>query len=199
MQEKDLLACARQGDNDAFEQLVAPYERKLYAVCLRMMGSPADAGDALQDAMVRIWRGLSSFEGQSQFATWAYRLTTNACLDALRKVKRRETTYLDALSEQGFEPAADSLHSPEELAVIQERRDAVMQALQELAPEARSVLVLRDIQGESYEAVAEATGTALGTVKSRIYRAREKLAAILVKKPELFDQPNVQRPEGRRA
>jgi len=192
MQEDTNLAKARQGDADAFEQLVIPYERKLYAVCLRMMASPQDAQDALQDAMLRMWRGLRDFDERARFVTWAYRVATNACLDALRKQKNRAASSLEALEEEGFLPA-DQTPSPEETVIQSSRRQAVRDALDELPPDARAALILRDIQGESYEQVAEALGLTLGTTKSRIHRAREKLAVLLAEKPELFEPDRVQR------
>ena len=191
MQEEAILIKARQGDADAFEQLVIPYERKLYAVCLRMMASAQDAQDALQDAMLRMWRGLQDFDERARFATWAYRVTTNACLDALRKQKKRLASSLEALQEEGYMPE-DPTASPEDVVIQNTRRQAVQDALAELPPDARAALVLRDIQGESYEQVAEALGLTLGTAKSRIHRAREKLAGLLAKKPELFDPDHVQ-------
>lgn len=204
MQEQDaqahaLLERAQRGDADAFEQLLAPYERKLYATCLRMMGTPEDAQDALQETMLRIWRGLSTFQTRAQFSTWAYRVAANTCLDAMRKKKLRVATSLDALTEQGFSPPENSAASPEERLLARARQEAVRHALQALPSEARAALVLRDLQGESYEAVAEATGTTLGTVKSRIHRAREKMAALLMKDAELFEKHRVQGEEGRQA
>lgn len=204
MQEQDaregvLLELAQRGDADAFEQLLAPYERKLYATCLRMMGSPEDAQDAMQETMLRIWRGLSSFQTRAQFGTWAYRVATNTCLDAIRKKKLRVTASLDALAEQGFSPPDNPAASPEEALLAQIRREAVLDALQALPSDARAALVLRDMQGEPYEAVAEATGATLGTVKSRIHRAREKMAKLLMKDAELFEKRRVQGEEGRQA
>jgi len=191
MQEGAILAKARRGDTDAFERLISDYERKLYAVCLRMMASPQDAQDALQDAMLRIWRGLPEFDERARFATWAYRVTTNACLDALRKKKTRSASSLEALEEQGYLPE-DPSASPEEIVITDSRRQAVQEALSMLSPDARAALLLRDIQGESYESVAESLGLTLGTVKSRIHRAREKLAGILAGNPELFERDSVQ-------
>ncbi len=198
MQEEALLSRARSGEADAFEQMLAPYEKRLYAVCLRMLGSPEDAQDALQETMLRIWRGLSAFDGRAQVGTWAYRIATNTCLDMLRKQKNRAAASLDALAEEGFSPA-DPSESPEEAMIAASRAEAVREALEALPPDSRAALVLRDMQGESYEAVAEALGLALGTVKSRIHRAREKLAGQLARKPELFEMEYVQRNEGRRS
>ena len=197
MQEGAILVKARRGDAEAFERLVTPYERRLYAVCLRMMASPQDAQDALQDAMLRLWRGLPDFDARAQFATWAYRVTTNACLDALRKKKTRAAVSLEVLEEAGY-PLENPAASPEDAVIESSRRAAVQEALAELPPDARAALVLRDIQGESYEQVAEALGIPLATVKSRIFRARQKLAGILAGKPELFDPDRVQGNEGRR-
>ena len=128
MEEGAILAKARRGDADAFERLVTSYERKLYAVCLRMMASQQDAQDALQDAMLRMWRGLPDFDERARFATWAYRVTTNACLDALRKQKNRAASSLEALEEAGYLPE-NPTSSPEETIIRSERRQAVWDAL----------------------------------------------------------------------
>ena len=198
MEEREVLRQAQRGDAQAFEQLATPYERRLYAVCLRMMGSPESAQDAMQDGMLRLWRGLAGFQTHAQFGTWAYRVMTNACLDALRKQTIREASSLEALEDVGFSPP-DPGQTPEEALEAADRRQAIQDALQALAPDARAALVLRDIQGESYEAAAEALGVSLGTVKSRIHRAREKMAALLAQNTELFGRSPVQPDERRRS
>ena len=196
--EITLISRIQGGESDAFEELVAPYERKLYAVCLRMMGAAEDAADALQETMLRLWRGLPDFRTEAQFSTWAYRVATNTCLDALRKQSRRPATSLEALEDEGFTPP-DASQTPEEALLSNARQEAVEKALAQLPPDARAALLLRDMQGRSYEEVAQALGITLGTVKSRIHRAREKVAAMLMENAELFGRGGVQQNEGRHA
>ncbi len=198
MDEHTLIARARQGDADAFEALVAPYERRLYALCVRMLGTPEDAQDALQDAMLKLWRGLGAYEARSAFGTWAYRIATTACLDALRKRKLRSAPSLEAMMDAGYAPT-DPTPSPEQALEAGERQRALSAALMHLDPDARAALILRDLQGEPYEEVARILRISLGTAKSRIHRAREKITKLLLREPELFARSTVQQSEGRDA
>ncbi len=198
MDEQTLIARAKRGDADAFEALVTPYERRLYALCVRMMLVPEDAQDALQEAMLRLWRSLASYEARAGFGTWAYRIAANACLDALRKRKLRATPSLEAMMDAGYAPS-DPTPSPQQALEADERQRILSGALAELEPDARAALVLRDLQGESYEQVARILRISLGTAKSRIHRAREKIARILREESELFARSAVQHSEGRDA
>lgn len=190
--EQELIQRASGRDEDAFDLLMTPYEQRIWATCLRMMGNEQDAADMLQEAMLRIWRSLGSFAGQSSFATWMYRVTTNVCLDGLRKRKTGREYSLNALSESaGFDPR-DPEPGPEERAEQTARAEAIERALDVLSPELRAAFVLRDLQGETYDAVAQALGVSLGTAKSRIHRARLQLAKQLRGHAELFMAANVQ-------
>ena len=197
-EESRLLARARRGDPDAFERLVAPYERKMYALSLRMMGDPEDARDAAQDAMLRIWRALPDYAERASFATWVYRVTSSACLDALRKRKLRAHESLETMVDEGFSPASGEA-GPEAALMAQARSERLAQGIDALPEDLRAALVLRDVQGERYEDVAQALGVSVGTVKSRIHRAREKLCAFLMQSPELFGARHVQRDVGKEA
>ncbi len=175
-------------DAARFEQLAAPCEKQVYFVCLGMMGNEQDAQDCAQEAMLRAFRAFSRFRREATFATWLHRIAVNACLDALRK--RKESLSLDALSDIGFEPTADT---PAPYARMEEadRKKALRAALLQLPAELRAALILRDVQDMPYEEVAKALKLPLGTVKSRINRARTKLREILSQNRELFEKASV--------
>ena len=161
------------------------HEGRMYAVAFRMCGNREDAQDCLQEAMIRIYRAMNTFKGQSSFSTWVYRITMNSCLDELRRRKSRQASSLDAMLEVGFSPS-DEDDTPERYSLREEQKRALERAISELPDDMRSAVVLRDIQGLSYEEIAEALSTNVGTIKSRISRGRERLRQILVKEPELF-------------
>ena len=185
LDEHELIQKAGRGDAYAFEQLMAAHENKMYAVALRMCGNREDAQDCLQEAMVRVYRALSGFKGQSSFSTWVYRITMNSCLDELRRRKNRMTSSLDAMLENGFAPSDDG-DTPEQSSLRSEQRRALERAIRELPEDMRAAIVLRDVQGLSYEEIAQALEANVGTIKSRISRGREKLRGVLLEQPELF-------------
>ena len=166
-----LVSAAQQGDQRALDQLLRREQPRIYAVCRRMTGDDADALDATQEALVAIVRGLARFDGRARFSTWAYRVATNACLDELRRRKRRPTPVDDELHPE--QPVAGG--EPETADRVADRL-ALDAALARLSPEFREVVVLRDVAGMDYAAIAETTGLPPGTVRSRIARARGQLA-----------------------
>ena len=188
--EKDLIARAADGDASAFNQLMEMHERRMYAVALRMCANREDAQDCLQEAMLRVFRAIGSFKGQSTFSTWLYRITMNTCLDELRRKKNKQSSSLDNLLDQGWAPT-DTGTSPEKHAMMRELRGHLAKSIQELPEDMRAAIVLRDIQGFAYDEIASMLDTNVGTIKSRISRGREKLREILSKKPELFDTHSV--------
>lgn len=190
MNEEKLISRAAKGDASAFNELLGLHEKKMYAVCIRMCANQEDAQDCLQEAMLRIYRSISGFKGQSSFSTWIYRVTMNTCLDELRKKKNKQTTSLDGLLDTGWSPS-DDYDTPEHHAIEDERKKAIRGAIAELPEDMRSVIVLRDIEGFSYDEIAVMLGINVGTIKSRISRGREKLREKIRKKPELFDRLNV--------
>ena len=185
LNEQDLVKRARSGDERAFEQLMEAHESRMYAVSLRMCGNREDAQDCLQEAMLRIYKAMSSFKSQSSFATWAYRITMNTCLDELRRRKVRTSASLDAMLETGWAPS-DETDTPEHHALRSEQRRALEKAITDLPDDMRAAIVLRDVQGFSYEDIARILETNAGTIKSRISRGREKLRDYLTAQPELF-------------
>lgn len=177
--ERENIARAAKGDANAFEMLMGAYEKKIYALCLRMMGNPHDGEDAAQEAMLRIWRTIGQYRFESAFSTWVYRVTASCCMDAIRKCQRHEQPSLEEMGEaSGFDPA-DGGETPQEQTERKETRSAIQQAIAAVPEGMREVFLLRDVHGLSVEETAQALQIAQGTVKSRLARAREKIAAEL--------------------
>lgn len=185
-----LLRRACKGDVQAFEELMQSHESRIYAIALRMMGNREDAQDCAQEAMVRIYRAMGSFKGQSALATWIYRITMNTCLDELRRRKARKVTSLDSLVDTGWSPT-DTGDTPEEHGLRVEKQNALNQAIQSLPDDMRAAIILRDVKGYSYDEIASILDANVGTIKSRISRGREKLREILSKQSELFGRTAV--------
>lgn len=188
--EQDMIERASRGDAAAFNQLMEQHERRMYAVALRMCGNREDAQDCLQEAMLRVYRAIGGFKGQSSFSTWVYRITMNTCLDELRRKKNRQNTSLDNLLDMGWSPA-DETNAPEKQAMRSELRRNLNRAIRELPEEMRAAVVLRDIQGFSYDEIARMLEINVGTIKSRISRGREKLREKMKENAELFDTADV--------
>ena len=181
--ERELVSRARTGDTAAFEQLMLDSQDRVYTLCLRMTGNREDALDLAQETFLNAWRGLSSFQGNSSFSTWVYRLASNACIDFLRKRKRRqqgESPHSLDDEEAPLPEPADPRGSPEEELERRELRRAVERGLQALPDHHRQVLVMRELSGMSYQEIGAVLDLDLGTVKSRIARARLALKKFLV-------------------
>lgn len=189
-EEKRMIERASGGDPEAFNRLMEQHERRMYAVALRMCANREDAQDCLQEAMLRVYRAIGSFKGESSFSTWVYRITMNTCLDELRRRKNKQSASLDDLLDEGWAPA-DDRSSPEKHAMRAETARTLRQTIQELPEDMRAAVVLRDIQGYTYEEIAQILDINVGTIKSRISRGREKLREKLREKPELFDTADV--------
>ena len=184
MTEQELVRAAAGGDTEAFARLVRTYENKIYSLAFRMCGSADDASDIAQEAFLAAWRGLPSFRGDSGFATWLYRLTSNVAIDYLRRQKKQRGDMSLDDEELGLD-AVDTGPGPQDAAERTEVRSVVAAGLQELREGHRQVLVLREIQGLSYEEIADVLEVEMGTVKSRISRARSALRKILLQKGNL--------------
>ena len=180
MTEKELIRAAGRGDEGAFEELVRAYEKRVYHLALRMCGNEEDAYEVAQEAFLGAWKGLRFFRGESSFSTWLYRLTSNAAIDFLRRQRRQGADGPSLDDEDTFVEVADPSPSPHQQAETLELRQALVQGLDTLSPEHRQVLLLRELQGLSYEEIAACLELDLGTVKSRIARAREKLRKYLL-------------------
>ena len=190
------LRAAQRGDVAAFNTLVVVYQRQLYNVCYRMLGNAEDAADATQDALLSAFRSLKTFQGPADgLKAWLLRIAVNACYDQLRRRQRRPADSLEALSgTHGHDPdqdtsmadrLADPGPGPEQHSLGSETARVIQDAIDRLAPEQRMTVVLCDVQGLSYEEAARAMSVELGTVKSRLSRARAQLRDLLSQKGEL--------------
>ena len=190
MTEQQLVARAKAGDDEAFAQLMRDNEKRIYNLTLRMTGNPDDAMDLAQEAFLNAWRGLKFFKGDSAFSTWIYRLASNACIDFLRRQKRRQDISAPMpVDEEDDTPPdiPDDRFRPEQALERQELRNAVSAGLNQLSDEHRQVLVMREINGLSYQEIADILDLEAGTVKSRIARARNSLRKILLEQGNFFD------------
>jgi RNA polymerase sigma-70 factor (ECF subfamily) len=164
-----LVAAAQAGDRAALEALLRRHADRLHAVCRRITGNDADAADATQEALLALVRGLPRFDGRSAFSTWAFRVATNACLDELRRRRRRPEPTADEDLDRGSDPDVAGLDA------VGDRAD-IDAALATLRPEFRAAVVLRDLVGLDYAEIAEVLDVPAGTVRSRIARGRAVLA-----------------------
>lgn len=178
-EEAATVELAIQGDPRALDQLIGLYEKRVYNIALRVMGNEHDAYDAAQETLIKIYTRIGSFRRQSAFSSWVYKLTVNTCIDLLRKNKKKTVSF-DAITETGVSFCDESIFSNPEAVVANDRLGArIQQALMALDYDQRIVVVLKDIQGFSYEEISQIVGISLGTVKSRLFRAREKLKQML--------------------
>ncbi|MEG0585124.1 MAG: sigma-70 family RNA polymerase sigma factor [Christensenellaceae bacterium] len=176
MHENEWIKTAQKGDNDAFCELISTYESKIYNIAYKFMRNTHDAQDAAQEAIIKMYANLSKFHFNASFSTWMYRVVANTCLDLLRKQK----------SSVPIEDYADFMISkegnPDEKAINHELRHNIRQALKLLPQKYMEIIVLRDVQGLSYEEVSKILKLSDGTVKSRLSRGRQKLKNILIEK-----------------
>lgn len=187
MDERALISAARKGDRRAFNQLVLHYQGLAYNVAYRILGDPDAAADATQDAFFSAYRAMPKFRG-GIFKSWLLRIVTNACYDQLRVKQRRPTSSLDDLPIEADHTyyLKDSAEQPDEYVERQELNRFIEAGIATLPLEQRTVLVLSDVQGMSYEEVADVLNISLGTVKSRLSRGRAKLRDYMWQKGELL-------------
>ena len=181
-----LVARSREGDLTAFNALVAAHQDGVYNLCLRMLASPQAAEDATQEVFLAAYRNIQRFRG-GVFRAWLLRIAANACTDELRRRRRRPQISLDADDSAGSAfDLPDTSSSPEEWALRREMVSHIQAALMRLPTDQRAAVVLRDVQGLSYEETAEILDVSLGTVKSRLSRGRARLRGFLLEERELL-------------
>ncbi len=178
-----LVERAQGGDQQAFDQLVSKYQRKLGRLLSRFIRDPAEVEDVAQEAFIKAYRALPSFRGDSAFYTWLYRIGINTAKNYLVSQGRRAptSTDFDADEAEGFEDAAQlrDINTPESMLMSKQIGETVNAAMEALPEELRTAIVLREIEGHSYEEIAQMMNCPIGTVRSRIFRAREAVAAKL--------------------
>jgi len=172
-QEKELIARAREGDKDAYRLLVETYQDRVFGLALSMVRNREQAEDLTQEIFVKAYFGLESFKGDSAFFTWLYRISSNACLDFLRKHRLPEVSLDQPLGDNESATREQTLPAPRGERPEAALEEDISRLLELVSPEQRLVLSLREIEGYSYEEIGEIMKCAVNTVKSRINRARE--------------------------
>lgn len=182
-QDRELIARAQNGDTDAFRSLVERHQRRAFSIALGLVRDENDAREVVQEAFLRVYRGLDSFHGGSSFFTWLYRIVTNLSIDLMRKPSRRETELTDRhdLGEDRDTPFLARIDGADPADVVKRREIAerIQAALDALPPYHRGVILMREIQGMSYEEMAQAMNVSKGTIMSRLFHARQKLQRAL--------------------
>jgi RNA polymerase sigma-70 factor (ECF subfamily) len=177
--DRGLVRAAQKGDDQAFRQLVERYQRRIYQLALGMTKDPDDAMDIAQETFVRVHKYLPSFKGDSSFFTWTYRIATNLCLDAQRKKSRMERVDAEegdeAEIEAAMDPPSHALAGPQRQALNEELKGKIDEALAGLSANHRAILLLREVDGLSYEELAKVLDIRKGTVMSRLFHARLKM------------------------
>ncbi|MEP6699148.1 MAG: sigma-70 family RNA polymerase sigma factor [Verrucomicrobiota bacterium] len=183
--ELDLVKQCQAGDTEAFDQLVGRYRTRVFGMIYNMVHNEQDAWDLAQDSFLKAWKSIARFRGQSSFYTWLYRIVTNVTIDWLRKkqVKGSGTEFNDEVQLREIDPAsrtvprADAL--PHQRMERREIRTRIDQAIQQLSPEHRAVILMKETEDMQYHEIAEALGCSIGTVMSRLFYARKKLQNLL--------------------
>jgi len=190
--DRELVARAQKGDRQAFRSLFERYSRRAYSLAFGVVRNPDDALDVVQDAFIKAHRHLDKFEGQASFYTWLYRIVMNLAIDHLRKNRRQKTVdFSDAAMDEGG-LGEDSLipriigGNPGRSLMDKEIRERIGVALDELSENHRAVLVMRELEGLSYEEMAQAMGCSKGTIMSRLFHARRNMQKRLV---DLYERP----------
>lgn len=196
MTDELTLRRAQKGDAQAFERLVTPHEQTIWRVCWHYTHHQEDAKDCMQEAMLKAWRAIGQYRGDCALETWLYHIAATVCLDFLRrKARLPQTESSDEMAEDGLQPVDDS-PTPDEAALHAESNAQLRAAIDNLPGDMRTVLILYALEGQPYEAIAQATNTAVGTVKSRLSRARQKIAKFLSESGNKTASPSSDRVKG---
>ncbi|MCC8169008.1 MAG: sigma-70 family RNA polymerase sigma factor [Oscillospiraceae bacterium] len=187
MSETELIRLCQEGDMDAFNTLVEKYQTQVINIAYGMLSDKEDACDAAQEAFVKIYKSIGSFKGKSALSTWIYRIVSNVCNDMLRKRRRNANTVSISVQDDSKDmEITDSAPTPEELLELSEQQRILRTAIAELSAEYREIITLSDIEQLRYEEISEILKCPVGTVKSRLNRARNALKKKILKNRELF-------------
>lgn len=190
LEDRQLIERCRSGDREAFDELVRRYEKQAYNLAYRLSGNYDDASDVVVEAFVRVFQGLHTFRGEANFGTWLHRVVVNTFLDMRKRSKGRQNVSLEEQLELDGDTFTrrieDTSPGPEELVEKEEREEVLQRAIAQLPPERRILIVLYHFENLSYEEIAQMLNLPVGTVKSRLNRARLALREILQPSRELF-------------
>lgn len=183
-EDRELISLAKNGDQAAFRKLVERHQRRAFAIAMGLVRDENDARELVQEAFLRVYRGLDTFQGGSSFFTWLYRIVTNLAIDLMRKPGRRDAELLDdqaADEERSDFPLVSRIDGADPIDVMRRREIAgrIQAALDALPPYHRGVILMREVEGMSYEEMAQAMGVSKGTIMSRLFHARQKLQRAL--------------------
>ncbi|EOC99854.1 RNA polymerase sigma factor [Caldisalinibacter kiritimatiensis] len=189
MEDKEykLIKKCKKGDINAFQELIKKYDKTAYNIALKMLKNPEDAMDMSQEALIKIYKSIKTFNYKASFSTWLYRIVVNTCLDFLRKKKEKVYSLDNPIKVEDNEinrEVKDESNTPENILDKQITKELIHQCINELDDIYKTVIILRDIQGFSYEEIGNILDCSLGTVKSRISRARKKLKELILAKKE---------------
>lgn len=184
--DDELISSFKEGDTSAFQELVLKYEQRVYNHCLRMVNDEVESYDLTQEVFLKVFRKIKNYEHTYSFYTWLYRITVNCCIDFLRRKKRHiqgislSGNIHDDSSEAGKEQdIPDHTFIPEDALVNKELSEVLQAAINQLSEKLRSIIILKEVEGFSYDEIAEVLECSRGTVKSRLFRARERLKDLL--------------------
>jgi len=192
--EEKLIKKAQKGTRKAFEKLILQHEDHIYAIALKVLKNEADAYDAAQEICLKIYQKIDQFKFESAFSTWVHRLAVNTAIDEYRKLKRKlqkEYSYDQPITEDGGtmkDFIQDTGDTPESNLVRQEQIQMVWEALEKLKDEQKNIIIMKDLQGQSYQEISESLQINMGTVKSRLARSRIALKNVL---QDMWEQSNV--------
>lgn len=193
--ENQLIKEAKKGNVEAFEELIKQSQKRVFNIAYKMMGNYDDANELAQEAFIKAYKSIKKFKGNSLFSTWIYRITTNVCLDELRRRRNKKTISLDEEIKYNDGEIKwqikDESPGPEKIFGEKEFKRLVNQYIESLPVDYKTVIILRDIQGFTYKEIAEILNSPEGTIKSRINRARKALRDILKDKKELLNKEYV--------
>jgi RNA polymerase sigma-70 factor (ECF subfamily) len=182
-EDRELIQRAQQGDKAAFRRLVERHQRRAFAIAMGLVRDENDARELVQDAFLRVYKGLGSFQGGSSFFTWLYRIVTNLAIDLMRKPGRRDAELVDgqSIDESTDFPLISRIDGSDPMDVMRRQEIAarIQSALDALPPYHRGVILMREVEGMSYEEMAQAMGVSKGTIMSRLFHARQKLQRAL--------------------
>lgn len=186
--DDDLIEKSKAGDLNAFEALIARYEKKVYTIAFRFMGNQDDAKDLAQEAFIRVYKSLNNFRGESSFLTWLYHIISNLCKDELRKQQKKKTISLEIVRETKKNSPTASVNLPEENYIRKEKQQALQEVINTLPIDYKWIIIMREFQQFSYEEIAAQIGCSIGTVKSRLNRGRQLLRDGVLKREEIFNE-----------